>query len=125
MFHVQISAAECLQTHATLVFRFRHFLCPSFCLILLPLSIPLLSLPISHWLYFFLHVSAFAASRHLLHISHGVYSPGPSFLISLTDPLITLIGFSGVVGSLVISGLLASAARLAVNFISLTVTLNI
>src|SRR6218665_2439279 len=60
----------------------------------------------------------FAASRHLFHISHGVYSPGPSFLISLTDPLITLIGFSGVVGSLVISGLLALAARLAVKFIS-------
>src|SRR6218665_1002582 len=80
---------------------------------------------VSHWLSFFLHVSAFAASRHLFHISHGVYSPGPSFLFSLTDPLITLIGFSGVVGSLVISGLLAPAARLSVNFISLTVTLNI
>src|SRR6218665_3854964 len=46
---------------------------------------------------------------------------GPSFLISLTDPLITLIGFSRVVGFLVISGRLAPAARLAVNFISVTV----
>src|SRR6218665_1057968 len=94
MFHVQISEAECLQAGATLVFRFRHFLCPSFCLILLPLSIPLLSLPISRWL---------------------------SFLFSLTDPLITLIGFSSVVGRLVISALLAPAVRLAVNFISSTV----
>jgi len=49
----------------------------------------------------------------------------PSFLISLTVPLITLIGFSGVVGSLVISGLLAPAARLAFKLISSTVTLNI
>src|SRR6218665_3945344 len=55
----------------------------------------------------------------------GCLPVGPFFLISLTDPLITLIGFSGVVGSLVISGRLAPAARLAVNFISLTVTLNI
>src|SRR6218665_958003 len=46
---------------------------------------------------------------------------GPSFLISLTDPLITLIGFSRVVGILVISGRFAPAARLAVNFISVTV----
>src|SRR6218665_3003605 len=61
-----------LQAGATLVFRFRHFLCPSFCLILLPL----LSLRISHWLSFFLHVSAFAASRHLFHISQGVYPLG-------------------------------------------------
>src|SRR6218665_1921502 len=103
-----------LQAGATLVFRFRHFRCPSFCLILLPL----LSLRISHWLSFFLHVSAFAASRHMFHMS-GCLPLGPSFLISLTDPLITLIG------SLVISGRLAPAARLAVNFISVTVTLNI
>src|SRR6218665_2729625 len=51
----------------------------------------------------------------------GCLPLGPSFLISLTDPLITLIGFSGVVGSLMISGRLAPAARLAVNFISVTV----
>src|SRR6218665_1533745 len=61
-----------LQAGATLVFRSRHFLCPSFCLILLPL----LSLRISHWLSFFLHVSAFAASQHLFHISQGVYPLG-------------------------------------------------
>src|SRR6218665_2393989 len=61
-----------LQAGATLVFRFRHFLCPSFCLIMLPL----LSLHISRWLSFFLHVSAFAASRHLLNISQSVYPLG-------------------------------------------------
>src|SRR6218665_275086 len=61
-----------LQAGATLVFRFRHFLCPSFCLIMLPL----LSLRISHWLSFFLHVSALAASRHLLNISQSVYPLG-------------------------------------------------
>src|SRR6218665_1128789 len=61
-----------LQAGTPLVFRFRHFLCPSFCLILFPL----LSLRISHWLSFFLHVSALAASRHLLHISQGVYPLG-------------------------------------------------
>src|SRR6218665_2956004 len=61
-----------LQAGATLVFSFRHFLCPSFCLILLPF----LFFSISHWLSFFLHVSAFAASRHLLHISQGVYPLG-------------------------------------------------
>src|SRR6218665_865462 len=47
--------------------------------------------------------------------------PWPSFLIFLTDPLITLIGFSGVVGILVISALLAPAARLASKFTSSTV----
>src|SRR6218665_1913218 len=65
------------QAGATLVFRFRHFLCPSFSFILLRL----LSLRISHWLSFFLHVSAFAASRHLFHISQGVYPLGrPPYL---------------------------------------------
>src|SRR6218665_2289078 len=54
-------------------------------------------------------------------ISAGCLLPGPSFLISLTDPLITLIGFSGVVGRLVISGRLAPAARLASKFITSTV----
>src|SRR6218665_380602 len=46
---------------------------------------------------------------------------GPSFLIFLTDRLIALIGFSRVVGILVISGRLAPAARMAVNFFSVTV----
>src|SRR6218665_1519133 len=58
-------------------------------------------------------------------ISATVSTPSALLLISQTNPLITLIGFSGVVGSLVISGRLAPVARLAVNFISLTVTLNI
>src|SRR6218665_2791254 len=64
------------------------------------------------------------ACRFLRSLSKSAsYQPGclplcSSFLNSLTDPLITLIGFSGVVGSLVISGRLAPAARLAVNFIS-------
>src|SRR6218665_2579959 len=80
MFHTQIPEAECLQSDATLVFRFRHFLCPPFCLILLPLSIPLLSFPIFHWLSF-LHVSAFAAARHLFRISHGVYSDGLRWVV--------------------------------------------
>src|SRR6218665_417734 len=46
--------------------------CPSLCL--LPLSFH--PSPPCRWLSSFLSVSASAASRHLFHISHGVYSPG-------------------------------------------------
>src|SRR6218665_3162581 len=113
MFHVQISEVECLQARATLVFRFRHFLCPFFCLILLPLSIPLLSLPTSRRLSFLLHVSAFAATLHLPHISHAVSTPlGSSRLVAPRYLPARSLNYINRIISLGISGLLAPAARL-------------
>src|SRR6218665_207616 len=103
MFHVQIFEAEYPPSR-----RYSRLPLPSLSLsVLLSHSVTSLVSSYLSLAVFLLARSAFAASRHLFHISHGVYSPGPSFLISLTDPLITLIRFSGVVGSLVISGLLA------------------
>src|SRR6218665_152924 len=117
MFHVQISEAEItskpalLSSSASVTF----FVPPSVSLCYLScLFVSLTGCPSSC-------MSLPLQPLDICLTSARVLPLGPSFLISLTDPLITLIGFSRVVGILVISGRLAPAARLAVNFISVTV----